>query len=298
MTTNTGDCFGVAFPGQGNKRPAVVAALETFRTHPVVAELLRRFGPEPARLDLTDTSIAQPATYAAGIAAAQTVYGEEPAVPLVIGHSLGELTAAACTGVIGVWDGFELTLRRGEVCRDLGRPGAMVAVMGASGTEIEWLRRTVLAGRGGVLEVAGLNSARQTVLSGDVEAVAGAVEFAGELGVLAEVLPISGSFHSQLMHDALPAWRAAVEAVAFRACRGVFLSTIDAATHTDPLEIRELLVRALVLPVRWAESVRAVRAEGVAIVHDAGPGDALTRLGRREGVLRFTPLPAPAGVTP
>jgi [acyl-carrier-protein] S-malonyltransferase len=60
--------------------------------------------------------------------------------------------------------------------------------------------------------------------------------------------------------------------------------------HDDPEEIRELLIRALLLPVRWTDAVRAVRAEGVEVLYDAGPDVALCKLGRREGVLRFAPL--------
>jgi [acyl-carrier-protein] S-malonyltransferase len=291
MTTDTRAPFGVAFPGQGSKRPALLAALAEYREHPVVAEFLRRFGgDDPESLDFTDTAVAQPATFAAGIAAVHARFGESPRIPLVIGHSLGELTAAACAGVVDVWDGFALAVRRGEVCRDLGRPGGMIAVMGARGPDIEWLRRNVVARRGGVLEIAGFNGSRQTVLSGDHDAIAGAIEVAGEFGLLAEVLPIGGSFHSPLMVDALPTWRAEVRAVEFRAGTSRFLSTVDAQVHDDPEEIRELLIRALLLPVRWTDAVRAVRAEGVEVLYDAGPDVALCKLGRREGVLRFAPL--------
>jgi [acyl-carrier-protein] S-malonyltransferase len=296
MTVTTAATFGVAFPGQGNKRQDVLDALDTFREHPVVAEFHARFGSDPDALDFNDTAVAQPATYATGIAAAQAGYGRAASVPLVIGHSLGELTAAAFAGIIDVWDGFHLAVRRGEVCRDLGRPGSMLAVMGARGQDIEWLRRTVLASTGGVLEVAGFNGTRQTVLSGDHRAVVAAIEAAGEFGMLAEILPIGGSFHSPLMSDALPTWRGEVEGVDFRASTTTLLSTVDAQLHEDPLEIRELLIRALLLPVRWTEAVNAARAAGVEVFYDAGPGPALTKLGRREGVVKFRPLPVAAEV--
>ncbi|MGP4115084.1 ACP S-malonyltransferase [Streptomyces sp. 4N509B] len=285
------DRFGVAFPGQGNKRPAMVRALHTHRAHPLVDAFLRAHGEDPEALDLNDTTVAQPATYALGVAAAQAAFGPEPAVPLVVGHSLGELTAVACSGMIDVWDGYRLAVRRGEVSRDHGLPGAMLAVMGARGTAIEWLRRTVVARTGGVLEVAGYNGVRQTVLSGDPRAVEAALEVAGETELLAEILPIGGSFHSPLMAGALPAWRAEVASVPFRRGRSRYVSTADAAEHHDPEEIRELLVRALLLPVRWTDAVRAVRDAGFHTLYDAGPGTTLAKLGRREGVLRFASLP-------
>ncbi|MFI2189698.1 ACP S-malonyltransferase [Streptomyces sioyaensis] len=294
MTTDDGGSFGVAFPGQGNKRPAVIEALRTHQAHPVVAAFLDRFGDDPEALDLNDTTIAQPATYAAGIAAAQATYGERPAVPLVIGHSLGELTAAACAGVIDVWDGFRLAVRRGEVSREHGRPGVMIAIMGARGPAIEWLRRNAIARTGGVLEVAGFNGSRQTVLTGDRPTVDAAKVLAGTMELLAEVLPIGGSFHSPLLADALPHWRTEVESVPFARPCSAYVSTADAQVHEDPEEIRELLIRALLLPVRWTDAVHTVRAAGIRQLYDAGPGNGLTKLGRREGVVRFAPLPAPA----
>lgn len=284
--------FGVAFPGQGNKRHQMIETLREFRSHPLVAEFLARFGDDPEQLDFNDTAVAQPATYAAGVAAVQEYFGPQPRIPLVMGHSLGELTAAACAGMCDPWDGFFLALRRGEVCRDHRRPGSMIAVMGARDSEIEWLRRTVLARRGGVLEVAGYNGSRQTVLSGDDAAVMAAIDVAGENGLLAEVLPIGGSFHSPLMADALPAWRQAVEAIEFRESKTMFISTVDAAVHHDPLETRESLIRALLLPVRWTAAVAVARDIGVPVFYDAGPGDALTKLVRRERVMRFTSFPA------
>jgi [acyl-carrier-protein] S-malonyltransferase len=68
------------------------------------------------------------------------------------------------------------------------------------------------------------------------------------------------------------------------------VSTVDAQVHTEPTEIRELLVRALLLPVRWLDALHTVRREGVLLLCDAGPGTTLHKLGRRENVIEFGPL--------
>lgn len=287
------DSFGVAFPGQGNKREAMIEALRAYRDHPLVSEVMTMFeADDPEALDFNNTVIAQPATYAAGVAAVETAFGQAPDLPLVLGHSLGELTAAAAVGVISVRDGFRLAVRRGELCREQNdrRPGAMVAVMGADLHGIEWLRRQVLGRTSGILEVAGINSRRQTVLSGDRDAVERCVRIAGETSLLAEILPIGGSFHSPLMLDAVPAWREAVRATEFRESGAKFVSAVDARVHTAPDEIRELLVRALVLPVRWLEAVHTARREGGRLLWDAGPGCTLQKLGRRENIVTFASL--------
>jgi [acyl-carrier-protein] S-malonyltransferase len=291
--------FGLAFPGQGNKRDAVVDALRAHRAHPLVAELLAVFrADEPDALDLGSTAVAQPATYTAGVAAVESALGIPGGAPMVLGHSLGELTAAACGGFIDVRSGFQLAMRRGALCEEQNarRCGAMVAVMGTDLHGIEWLRRQVVGRTGGVLEVAGLNGRRQTVLSGDHRAVEECIRLAGEAGLLAEILPIGGSFHSPVMLPVIPAWREAVESHEFRAGGARFVSTVDAQVHSDPMEIRELLVRALLLPVRWLDTLHTVRREGVRRLLDAGPGTTLHKLGRREKIIDIAPLVAEPAV--
>ncbi|WP_424186476.1 ACP S-malonyltransferase [Actinokineospora sp. G85] len=281
---------GLAFPGQGTKRAVMVAALRRHSGHELVARFLD--GADPAALDFDDTAVAQPATYVAGVAGAQAAFGPPGAAPLVLGHSLGELTAAAYAGVVDVRDGYELARRRGELCREHAarRPGAMVAVMGARLDGIEWLRRHALAAVGGVLEIAGLNGRAQTVLSGDHAAVREVVRLAEQDGLKTGVLPIPGGFHSPLMVDLLTEWRSAVEAVPVLAPVCTVVSATDATAHTDPERVRELLVRALVLPVRWREAVRAAQRCGVKRLWEAGPGDTLSMLGKRDKVVEFTAL--------
>lgn len=299
----TAEQYGIAFPGQGVKADALLPALCAHVRHPLVVRLLETFGvADPAALDLADTAVVQPATFAAGIAAAEAAFGPDHRPPAALGHSLGELTAAAYAGFLGADEGFELAVERGRLCREQGlrRPGAMVAIIGADAAELEWLRRGVLARHGEILDIAGLNSARQTVLSGTPEAVAAALRFAEDQCLRAEVLPIPGGFHSPLMMDAVPAWRRRLEATGFRPGTTRFVSAIDARPHTDPGQVREQLVRGLVLPVRWQEAVRTVRDLGVPGLVDAGPGTTLLKLGRRDRTLGFTglgalPEPVPPG---
>ncbi|WP_331770216.1 ACP S-malonyltransferase (plasmid) [Embleya sp. NBC_00888] len=296
MTTG----FGIAFPGQGTKAAALTAALHAHHRHALVARLLGTFdAADPDALDLTDTAVNQPATCAVGIAAVEAAFGPAARPPVAVGHSLGELTAAACAGFLDAHDAFDLAVARGALCRaqNLRRPGAMVAVVGAGPADVEWLRRRVLAERGGILEIAGLNSARQVVLSGDPAAVRETARLAAELCLRAEPLPIAGGFHSPLMMDAVPRWRSRLEAVDFRPGTARFVSAIDAREHTDPEEVRERLAQGLVLPVRWREAMHAVRDLGVPGLIDAGPGDTLLRLGRRDRSTPFVGIGEPAAPT-
>ncbi|MFJ4650541.1 ACP S-malonyltransferase [Nocardia sp. NPDC088792] len=285
--------FGIVFPGQGTKHELMEQALLLHRAHPLVQQLFATFGAlEVDDLDLHDTAVSQPVTYVLGIAAVESKLGSEVRLPLVFGHSLGELTAAVCAGIIDVHSGFQLALKRGRLCRDRGvhTPGAMVAVAAAGLDEIEWVRRRALASTPGVLEIAGINSGRQAVLSGDAAVVAKAVELAEEECLRTELLPISGAFHSPRMIAVLPMWRRAVAAVEFRAGHSPFLSTIDARSHTDPEEVRELLIRALLMPVRWRETLQAAREFEFTALLDAGPGQTLVKLARRDPIVPIEAL--------
>ncbi|MGH3548694.1 MAG: ACP S-malonyltransferase [Pseudonocardiaceae bacterium] len=286
------DGLAIAFPGQGNKLDATIDALTRYREHPLAAAFLDHFALDPSELNLHDTRMAQPATYVCGLASVEEMFGQDASPAAVLGHSLGELTALAQAGVLDPWDGLALAERRGQICyvQQKARSGSMIAVMGADLVGIEWIRRQAIARSGGVLELAGLNGRRQTVLSGDTHTAQQAMTIAGELGVLAEVLPVGGSFHSPLMADAIVLWREAVEAVPFKPASTTVVSTIDAGPHTAPGELRELLIRALLLPVRWLDATKAVRDLGVERVWDAGPGETLHKLGRREHIVKFVCL--------
>ncbi len=286
--------MAIAFPGQGPKRDALATALRLYRQHPLLELFADRFGVvDPDHIDLRDTRLSQPLVYACGLASVQAALGAGYRAPVTLGHSLGEITALAHAGAIDERDGFELVCARGAICHDAlaASPGAMLAVMGGRGqADIEWIRRQAAARSGAVLEVAGLNGRRQTVLSGHVAAVDAAVSMAASLGLLVEVLPIGGAFHSPLLAEAIAPWRRAVEAIAFAPPRTVVVSAIDAAVHTDPAEIAELLVRALLLPVRWLDAIYAVRDLGCQQVWDAGPGETLKKLGRRDHIIDFVDL--------
>jgi [acyl-carrier-protein] S-malonyltransferase len=286
--------LAIAFPGQGPKHDALVAALDKHRGHPLIELFLDRFGlSDPAGIDLRDTRMSQPAVYACGLASVEATCGTSYRAPVTLGHSLGEITALAHAGAIDDRDGFELVCARGAICHDAlaASAGAMLAVMGGRGpTDVEWIRRQDAASSGGVLEVAGLNGRGQTVLSGHAVAVDAVVAMAASLGLIVQVLPIGGAFHSPLLAGAVPLWRQAVESTPFAPPRTTVISAIDASVHTDPDELRELVVRALLLPVRWLDAICRVRDLGYRQVWDAGPGETLKKLGRRDHIIDFVEL--------
>lgn len=270
----------IAFPGQGGDWRAAVEILRAQAAEPLVGALADRLGTRDwDALDGLDTAIAQPVIYVAGLVGPASAVSD---AVLAMGHSLGEITAAAWAGAIEPEAGLDLMVARGALgsAGQAERPGAMAAVNRWGSTEVEWLRRTVQADLGGALDVAVTNSATQIVLSGDAALVDAAVERANAAGAVARLLPIGGAYHSSLMAPAVDGFRAAVAAAVSGPPRVPVLSSTLHRTLDTPEDLVDGLTRSLVLAVDWPATVAAAAALGVDRALEAGPGDTLSRLAR------------------
>lgn len=269
----------IAFPGQGGDWRAAVVTLRDQAGHPLVAALADRLGTAAwDTLDGLDTAIAQPVVYVAGLVGPAA---ETDAV-LAMGHSLGEITAAAWAGAITPEAGLDLMVARGALgaAGQAGRPGAMVAINRWDAGRVEWLRRTIQAEQTGILDVAVTNSPTQIVLSGDAALVDLAVERANAEGAVARRLPIGGAYHSTLMVPAVEGFRSAVEAAVSGPPRVPVLSSTLQRVLETPEDLVDGLTRSLVLAVDWPATAAAAAAAGVHRAVEAGPGDTLSRLAR------------------
>lgn len=133
------------------------------------------------------------------------------------------------------------------------------------------------------LAVANDNSPAQVVLSGPLPGIEAAEAEAGEEGMRAKRLPITGAFHSPLMADAVEPFLSFLQDVELRAPRAPVFSCVTAAPFDD---VRKRLAEALVKPVRWVEVLHALYAAGGRRFEETGPAKALAGLARRtlEGV--------------
>ncbi len=297
-----GERESIAFPGQGVDPRDLARVLHAGAAHPLVATLASRLGTDDwDGLDLLDTRVAQPAVYTAGlvqVALEDVPRPGEPGAPVAaFGHSLGELAALAFAGAFGAEAGLDLVIRRAAIGHAVQaqRPGRMLVVMRLDGPQVEWVRRQVVARDAGALEVAVVNGPGQFVLSGDHEATAVAMELIAELGGVARPLTIGGAYHSPLM---VPAVQPLIDAVAALELHDPAIPVVSCTAQTVVTsrdQIPVVLGRALVLPVRWVETLEAVAALDVDRAIDAGPSQTLANLARFAPVLTFRSLsPDPA----
>jgi [acyl-carrier-protein] S-malonyltransferase len=221
------------------------------------------------------TKFAQPAIFCASLAGWESL--GRPAGEFMAGHSLGELAALVAAGCLDERDGLELVVLRGRLMHESGEragDGSMLALLGQGAAD----HAAELAGVHG-LSVANDNSPQQVVLSGDRSGFDGASAAAKELGLRAMELPVTGAFHSPMMAEAVPEFAAALERVEVTSPDGVtVLSAVTAAPFED---VRAQLAQALTMPVRWRETLLALRERGAERFLEVGPGKVLTGLVKR-----------------
>lgn len=283
--------FAFVFPGQGSQSVGMMTGLAsepvvraTFEEASAVLGYdlwqLVQEGPED---QLNTTERTQPAMLAAGVATFRVWEQRGGAQPSqVSGHSLGEFTALVCAGALDLASAIGLVQFRGQAMQTAvpAGTGGMAAILGLEEADLEQACRE--AAQGSVVEPVNFNAPGQIVIAGEAAAVQRAIEAAKAKGAKrAMPLPVSVPSHSSLMRPAGEKLRGKLDAIEFKAPQIRYVSAVDAAVHTDPADIRALLVRQISSPVRWQDTVRALAGPGVAQIIECGPGKVLTGLNRR-----------------
>ncbi|MEJ1163400.1 ACP S-malonyltransferase [Variovorax sp. CCNWLW186] len=289
--------FAFVFPGQGSQ---AVGMLDAWGDHPAVVETLREaseaLGEDIATLikngpkeELALTTNTQPVMLVAGVAAWRAWLAEGGAAPSVVaGHSLGEYSALVASGVLTLAQAAPLVRFRARAMQQavpVGT-GAMAAVLGMEAGKVvagcAEATASFGAGSGEIVEAVNFNDPMQTVIAGSKAAVDKACELLKANGAKrALLLPVSAPFHSSLMKPAAEALREKLSTITLAAPQIPVLNNIDVAVETDPARIREALVRQAAGPVRWVESVQALKLRGVAAIIECGPGKVLAGMVKR-----------------
>ena len=279
------------FPGQGSQ---AVGMLDTFAGEPAVQDVLERagqaLGEDLGRLiaggpaeQLNLTVNTQPAMLAAGVAIYRAWLAAGGAVPAVMaGHSLGEYTALTAAEAIPLEAAVRLVRFRAQAMQEAvpAGSGGMAAILGLSDEQVA--QACADAAQGEVVEAVNFNAPSQVVIAGHASAVARACEAAKRLGAKRALpLPVSAPFHCSLLAPAADRLRERLRGEAIAAPRVPVINNIDVAVEADPERIRDALARQAAGPVRWAEIVRRMAAEGVTHVLECGPGRVLAGLTKR-----------------
>ena len=275
------------FPGQGSQRVGMLEAAPLAEdVHRLVDAAEALSGQDLGRLAATgpdsalaDTRATQPLLYLADWAWAcgLETAGITPAV--VAGHSLGEYAALAFAGVFSVEAGLELVTERARLMADAatGTPGTMAAVIGMDSESVATLIEPVSG-----VWVANDNAPDQVVLTGTHEGIERATRALSEAGARRIVpLNVAGPFHSPLMASAAGEFADILGSADFSDARIPVIQNALPQPTQDAASIRERLVAQMTSPVRWVETMDAIRGMGVSTVVETGPGAVLAGLARR-----------------
>lgn len=244
---------------------------------------LRKLVEEGPAERLNLTLYTQPAMLAAGVAtfrAWRALGGAEPA--FLAGHSLGEYTALVAAQALEFADALALVSFRAQVMQEAvpEGAGAMAAILGL---EDEAVREVCAqAAQGEVLEAVNFNSPGQVVIAGRRSAVERGMALARERGAKrALALPVSVPSHSTLMRGAADRLAERLAQVPLQTPRIPIWHNADVAAYDEPQRIRDALARQLYAPVRWVETIRALKAQGAGRFFECGPGKVLAGLNKR-----------------
>ena len=272
------------FPGQGSQIVGMGADL--FVEFPKkVAEANEILGYSLSDLcmngpddQLGQTQHTQPALYLVSYLHAQSISMESGEPAMAAGHSVGEFAALAHAGAFTFADGLRMVAKRGEIMSRVSG-GGMAAVIALDAEKI----MEVLVGNGFTgIDLANFNSPGQIVISGPAAEISESLTPLKEAGAkLVVPLKVSGAFHSRMMEDPAIRFGEFLKDFSFQETKIPVYANVTAAPYPDNSSISETLIRQIHSPVRWSDTILAMRSAGADAFQECGPGKVLTKLLRQ-----------------
>ncbi|HEL1567799.1 ACP S-malonyltransferase [Streptococcus suis] len=271
------------FAGQGSQ--TVGMARDLYENYPMVRETFDQAS-QILGYDIRDlidnqedklhqTRYTQPAILTTSVAIFRLLEEEGVQPDMVAGLSLGEYSALVASGALAFEDAIALIAKRGEYMETAAPEGTgkMVAVLN---TDVNLIEEICSTATSGIVSPANYNTPAQIVIGGEVAAVDEAVELLKEAGVKRMIpLNVSGPFHTALLRPASEQLAQALEQVEFADFQVELVGNTEAKVMKKE-DIKSLLTRQVMEPVRFYESIATMQEAGVTNFIEIGPGKVLS----------------------
>ena len=225
--------------------------------------------------DLKQTNVTQPAIFIHSVILALINDNFKP--DMLAGHSLGEISALTAGKVLSFEDGLNLVKIRSEEMQKacLKQKSTMAAILQMD----EKIINEVCTKIEGIVVPANYNCPGQIVISGEQKSVELACEKLKKLGARrAVILPVGGAFHSPLMEPAKEKLKKFIEKTNFNEPLCPVYQNVTAKAIVNSESIKANLIKQLISPVRWEQSINKMINDGANEFIEVGPGKVLQGL--------------------
>ncbi len=231
--------------------------------------------------DLRQTKVTQPAVFLHSVISAFCL-GDDFNPEMTAGHSLGEFSALVAAGALSFEDGLKLVYARAMAMQKAcdATPSTMAAIIALPDEKVEEICAEV--NKTDICIPANYNCPGQVVISGTQPGIEKACKLMTEAGAKRALpLKVGGAFHSPLMDSAKQELAEAIQKTTFNKPKCPVYQNVDGKPHTNPEEIKELLIAQLTSSVRWTQTVQNMIADGATEFVECGPGRVLQGLIRK-----------------
>ncbi len=277
------------FPGQGSQFPGMGKELYNVpdgkRLFKIANEILEFNISEIMfngnKEQLKQTNVTQPSIFIHSVILSEIIKKNKKFNPnMLAGHSLGEISALTAGEVLSFEDGLKLVKIRSEemqkACEKQNSTMAAILQM-----DINTIKK-VCDDTKGIIVPANYNCPGQIVISGEQKSIENACEKLKSLGARrAIILPVGGAFHSPLMEPAKEKLEKFIEKTEFKTPICAIYQNFNANGVKDPKEIKFNLIKQLVFPVKWEQSIKRMIDDGATEFIEVGPGKVLQGLTKK-----------------
>ncbi len=274
------------FPGQGAQYPGM--GKELYDNYPLAKEMMNKANEilgfdilkimfEGTEQDLMQTKVTQPAIFIHSVTLAN-ILSDNFKPDMVAGHSLGEFSALVAAKSMTYEDGLKLVFARAMAMQKACEmhPSTMAAVIGLDESTVEEVLSNIVDE---IVVPANYNTIGQIVISGSMKGIELAMEKLKAAGAK-RVLPlkVGGAFHSPLMEPARLELETAIDKTPFQTPICPIYQNVSALPSTDPMQIKQNLIKQLTSPVRWTQTIKNMINDGAREFIEVGPGNVLQGL--------------------